>query len=414
MTGQQIYENFANAPGTDGLAGAMRILDEVRGEYERLQEDIISGAGDLEQHWQGDASSAAQRGAGPLAITHAQSGDEMRYADGLFDQQITSFNDTKNAVQPVPPVPPMPQPSWIGSPPAGMLNHYLSTQAANSAAAANVAQMTTWTGTSNDNAARMPATYGTIDPGAIGITQASSAGKPGAVKGFDGYSGAPPKPRTGGPFRGSEPGGGPASPPPGPGESTVDSPKHPAPVEKGEDQTTRPVEDRTTPNPIRNPATDVPRPPISGPPGGGNPNWFPPVTGPGGPGRTSGPGSGPGAGRLNGPGAGRIGGPGTAGPGTGGGTGGRPGGGPGSGAGLTGARGLTESGMRGLAGGAGRGGAGGMAPGAAGQRGKGGEDEEHQRKYVLDDDSAFLPSEKGEKIVDPTTGMSPTPPVIGK
>jgi hypothetical protein len=52
--------------------------------------------------------------------------------------------------------------------------------------------------------------------------------------------------------------------------------------------------------------------------------------------------------------------------------------------------------------------------GMGGQKGEGGEDDEHQRKYVLDDDEAFQLTEAGERLVDPRTGMPLTPPVIGQ
>jgi hypothetical protein len=52
--------------------------------------------------------------------------------------------------------------------------------------------------------------------------------------------------------------------------------------------------------------------------------------------------------------------------------------------------------------------------GAGGQKGTGAEDEEHQRKYGLDDDSAFsLVDEVGERLVDPNTGLPVTPPTLG-
>jgi hypothetical protein len=39
------------------------------------------------------------------------------------------------------------------------------------------------------------------------------------------------------------------------------------------------------------------------------------------------------------------------------------------------------------------------------------EDEEHERKYVRDDDSVFADVEDG--LVDPRTGFAPVPPTIG-
>ncbi|GAA3588025.1 hypothetical protein GCM10022222_85800 [Amycolatopsis ultiminotia] len=61
-----------------------------------------------------------------------------------------------------------------------------------------------------------------------------------------------------------------------------------------------------------------------------------------------------------------------------------------------------------------RGGAGMGGMGAAGGKGKGEDDKEHQRKYGLDDDSAFsLTDDDDGRLVDPRTGLPPTPPTIG-
>ncbi len=414
MTGQQIYENFANAPGTGGLESARDDLKKIREEYLHLADEITRAAGALEEHWQGDAAGAAQRGAAPLVLVHAQASAEMTKADSLLDNQISEFHATKNVVKPVPPVPATPATfSEIGW--AAQTNYLLSTQFANDAAQHNVAAMDKWTATSGDNGSRMPPSYGKIDPGAFSVAQSTDTGGPGAVTGFTGGpSGRKPRAGNGYPEPGSSgprPSG-PTTPPPGgpAAPSTVD-PGVEVPAAKGPDDGTSAA--GYTPPQLPGQGTEFPNRPVTPPPatpiGGGNPPWVTPGPGTGGyqpPGRGNfGPGLPPGA-----PG-GR--------PGTPGGVsgrapeaGGRPGSGPGSGA--VGPRGGAQPGIRGAAGTAGKGGPGGMAPGAAGQRGKGGEDDEHQRKYVLDDDSHFLPSEKGEKIVDPTTGMSPTPPVIGK
>ncbi|MCU1687737.1 MAG: hypothetical protein JWQ81_8476 [Amycolatopsis sp.] len=85
-----------------------------------------------------------------------------------------------------------------------------------------------------------------------------------------------------------------------------------------------------------------------------------------------------------------------------------------SGAGATGegAPGRASAGSGASTGAAGSRGASGM--GGAGGKGKGEEDAEHQRKYGLDDDSAFsLVDENGDPLVDPNTGMSVAPPTLG-
>ncbi|HWD07333.1 MAG TPA: hypothetical protein VG674_33335 [Amycolatopsis sp.] len=132
------------------------------------------------------------------------------------------------------------------------------------------------------------------------------------------------------------------------------------------------------------------------------------LTGPGAGGSSGGSGSG---GYFGG--AGGIGGFGGIGGGTGAGAGSggsRFGSGAGTGSGENGRGPLAARGTTGTAGAKG-------APGmgAAGGRGaKGEEDAEHQRKYGIEDDSAFtlLDDDEG-RILDPRTGLPPTPPTLG-
>ncbi|WIX80431.1 hypothetical protein QRX50_06535 [Amycolatopsis carbonis] len=162
---------------------------------------------------------------------------------------------------------------------------------------------------------------------------------------------------------------------------------------------------------------DDPRVPPPGqrfPVGSGNPSWSATGGGDGfGPGGF-GVGAGAGAGAGGAGGSGAFGGRGGSGAGTG--TGSRLSGGAGSGVfGEEGGRGGALAG-RGAAGGAagakGSPGMGGM--GAAGSKGKGEEDAEHQRKYGIDDDSAFsLLDDEDGRLLDPHTGLPPTPPTIG-
>lgn len=152
---------------------------------------------------------------------------------------------------------------------------------------------------------------------------------------------------------------------------------------------------------------------------------------------SAGGGSPVGGGRLSVPGGGAAGGGaagggyssgsgGAAGSGGAGSAGGGAAGGGGAGAGkMTGAGGgfgpTGSGGAGGAAGGAGGGaaaaGRGGMpmgAMGGAGRGGQGGDDEEHQRQYVLPDDEAFALTEDGEVLRDPSTGNVVTPPTIGE
>ncbi|MGW4394934.1 hypothetical protein ACWEHA_06550 [Amycolatopsis nivea] len=110
--------------------------------------------------------------------------------------------------------------------------------------------------------------------------------------------------------------------------------------------------------------------------------------------------------------------PGTGSGSPGGSAGGRAGGSAGPGAGSGAAEepvargGANSAAARGAAGAKGTPGMGGMAGGGKG--GKGEEDKEHQRKYGLDDDSAFdLTDDEDGRLRDPRTGLPPTPPTIG-
>ncbi|MFF0146986.1 hypothetical protein ATK36_5405 [Amycolatopsis sulphurea] len=117
---------------------------------------------------------------------------------------------------------------------------------------------------------------------------------------------------------------------------------------------------------------------------------------------------------------GGFGGAGGSSPGPGAGAGGSTGRGPGGGArsGVGPGEEGTARGSGGSAAGRGatgaRGGTGMGGMGAASGKGKGEDDKEHQRKYGVDDDSAFsLTDDDGGRLLDPRTGLPPTPPTIG-
>ncbi|MFF0149043.1 hypothetical protein ATK36_5265 [Amycolatopsis sulphurea] len=247
-------------------------------------------------------------------------------------------------------------------------------------------------------------TIGSPEPGKGGVDHG-----PGRGPSPHGPSG--PGPAASGPSPAFSPGysGGPAAPPGGG-----------APVPPGlHPQGTGPDPQGTRPGDGTMTSGWAPRSanPVGGP--GGGPGWVPSSTLP--PGSGSGGGSwslglvggfGPGGGLTGGGPGGGNGGSGTGAGGRGGSGAGRLGAGSGAGAAEVAAgRGPAGAAGRGSAGSRGASGVGGMG---AGGRGKGEEDKEHQRKYGVDDDSAFdITDDEGGRILDPRTGLPPVPPTIG-
>ena len=414
MSGQQIYDNFHNAPGPGELQQAQHHLQMVMKKYEVRAEQITSLAGAMEEGWTGDAANAAVRSVGPLALAHSGAAAAMKTANDLIENQSQAFFDTKNRVVPVPETPQTPPAlkELIGDSSGGW-SQAATVAIANAAAKQNVEAMQAWSTTSGDNGTKMPTTYGTLDAGVLGVTQGATAGAAvGNTPTSDG-------PRFGGAGGASRGGGGVTG-----GTSSLSGP-YQAPTGQV------PADGRT----VASDAAYAPPPAASyGPPqqGGSSGYGAPGSYGapgygntPGYPGATRFPAStgtdtgrgGTGAGR-GGIGSGRGFGPGSGGagrgfgPGSGGGNplneGKRFGAGSASAAGESLARG---------GGAAGRGGAPGSAgsPGAgAGNRGKGEDDGEHKRKYIVDEDDHFQLTAEGEKAVDPTTGMTVSPPVLGQ
>ncbi|OZM73209.1 hypothetical protein CFN78_10080 [Amycolatopsis antarctica] len=455
MTGQQIYENFAGAPGPDALNGSRVELNKVMSEYHEIADQIVQLAGSMEEHWQGEAGGGARRAAGPLAVHHARAGEEMRFADGLIGDQIGEFDRTKGTVQPVPPAPEAPSGFrdviTLG---AASSNYEDQVATSNRAAQANVDAMNRWAETSTRNG-QMPSDYGTINPGEFAVTMDSGANAVGPVDqpgaGEPRSSGPAPDAGRPGPNAVPAPGGnGDPNAWPGGGENRPPARGDTAPSQTMPSQSA-PSHSAPTPTPgpyppgYQPPGTGQggggaqPGPPVGGYPPGRGPDGSAPYSRGGLPGRAGGlpggangnsggaggrvPGGGPGGtggfrGGSFGPGAGTVANPGTgAGPGSGGnaGAGQGLGAGRGTGAGMPG--GVPGQGPAAGAGAGRAGGAGGAPMGAAGGagRGRGADEDEHQRKYVLDDDEAFqLTDEPGQKVIDPRTGMPTAPPVIGR
>ncbi|MPZ81803.1 MAG: hypothetical protein GEV28_15950 [Actinophytocola sp.] len=394
MNGRQIYDNFQEGVGPEGMVGGAAIVNEVASDYEARSRQVRELVGRMESAWEGEAAGAAQRGAGPMASEHELSGPSLATAQDLTNRQAGSYTDAKNAVMPVPPKPEMSNPMVVFTVPGGVARFEDQVDEYNAAAQHNVDVMNRYEGASGYNIRELPSSYGTLTDDKSGISVgpdtttidsedfADTAGGDGS--GDSGGGGGSPAPGPGSGDTGGAVSGGGAPSPGGDGLSTV-----------------TPDAGATTPGSFT-PSTTTPVAPVvagtdSGmgarrPPGG----LVPGVGVLGGPGLGGSPGADSGGGRAGGGGAGPRGGAGLrggvlGGPGVGAephGPAGRPG--PSSG-GVTGAPGRGGPGM------------GGVPMGAAG-RGRDGEDTERTRP-------AYLEGGDPDELFD--TDEKTAPPAIG-
>ncbi|WP_173138803.1 hypothetical protein [Kibdelosporangium persicum] len=414
MSAEQIYRNFTEARGGEGLAGAAAIVKQLVKEYEDQADQIIKLAGKMESAWQGDAAGAAQRGAGPLAMAHAQAAPEINTAQDLSMRQVGSFGDAKNAVRPVPPEPTFPDPWMMVTSPDAGATYKGQIAAYNAASQHNVDVMSAYDDASSYNTTRLPSSYGSLmaDNAAMNVaslTDGPVPPPPPGVGGGDrpsplGRAGGGPGPGTGNPGTANPGTGNPGTGNPGtgnPGDGPVALPP------SGPGQVIPPPQQGTDPGSFVPPSPGGPGGGSGGliqpgnvPVTGGNSGGFSPV------GILGPTGAGPGGG-SNGPGAGS--GPGAGGGRTGGGlpgVGGQPNtGGQQPFAGRGGIGPVTPGEGGAVARGAGaRGGPGAMPIGGIGAaRGQGGEDEEHKR-------ASFLQEPDPEAIFG--TDERTAPPVI--
>ncbi|MGB3444933.1 MAG: hypothetical protein WBA97_39860, partial [Actinophytocola sp.] len=249
-SGQEIYDNFHNGRGPDGLVGGAAIVNEVAGSYRERAEQIHRLAARMESAWQGSASGAALRGVGPLLVEHELSGMSLTTAQDLTNRQAGSFGDGKNAVMPVPPRPEPTNPMAMLVSSAAVVDFERQVDDYNTAAQHNVDVMNRYTGASDYNTTNLPSDYGkltgdqsgiSLDPGPTTIDSAdfrdSVDDSGGPSGGGDRDPGGPiatgSAPATGGPSGGAPaPNGGPAGTDPGAG-ATVPGSFTPTPSSPG-------------------------------------------------------------------------------------------------------------------------------------------------------------------------------------
>jgi len=366
MSPHKIYEYFATGRGTGTLDDAQAATrDEWQLEDERAH--LISKQGELIRGgWQGSASEGAFGAAKPLADSALHGATTLSRAEDLLDRQSGSFHRAANDVQPVPPEPPGMDLNDTMLP---FTDYEAQVREYQAGAQHNIGVYGRYDGASEYNQTNMPEEYSTVNHsgGSISVVSPDSGDYFEVPEHEDprrgGESGPP-----GGP--GGSPGGAPVGGPPGSGPvpnpwpSQQTSPNDyvpPAAHGPGYPPTTFQPTPQPTPGPGQ--AGFVPGPFAGGPGGGG-------------PGGSRG-GAGPRGGAYGGAG-------GNPGPGAGG-RGGVPGAGPGTGAIAA----EEAAARRAAAAAASRGGAPGGMGGApvGGGRGKGDEDDEHQRKVLLEIDA---------------------------
>lgn len=418
ITAYQIYQKVTGGPGGGSLEEGAGSSGELRGRYEQRVDTIDELNKRMDQSWTGEAGSGVRRGAHPIKVWMEDSATNLGQSEKALQHQSGAFDTVAHRVQPLPEKPP--ESGFINDVTPWETDTDRDIQDYNQNAQGNVDAFNDYFKESTNNAQNMPG-YDKFD-GDLG----DDGGDKDGGRDRDRESIQDPGDRTPGDQDPGDRGPGNIGPTPTPGPSGPSSPGGPS--------------GPGTPGPTPGPSYPGPTPGPGGPNGPGYPG---PNGGPNGPG-TPGP-NGPGdydwddgttaagytppSSNFPGGGSGGAGGFGGFGPGGGFGSGGSgsgsgaggvggavggfgPGGGAVSGGAATGSAAPGSGGS--AAGGAAAGGARGSGSGAggrpmmggmgAGRGGQGDEDEEHDRKYLIEEDGNSLFG----------TDELTAPPVIGE
>ncbi|SFP84610.1 PPE family protein [Amycolatopsis arida] len=409
----QIWQQITSGPGAGSIQDGHQSAETLKGRYETRMEKIRQLSKAMDAAWQGDAGSAVNSGAHPLKIWMEDSQTNLGSTSTALEGQNTAFTTVRSKVQEVPPKPP--ESGFLNTVTPWETDTDRAIKDYNTKAQVNVDAFNAYFTSSQENAKTMP-TYKAVD-GEFGDIEVDPDG---GDKGR-GDTRQPPgtgdRPGNGFPPGGTPPGGNqPGGVPPGgyqPG-GVPPGGYQPGGTPPGGYQPGGTPPGGYQPGGV---------PPGSYRPGGDYPGWndgtdaasyqpgkvpsvdIPSATGGFPPGGGGGTGGGTGSGGIGGAGGFVPGGAGGFGPGGGSGAA-APGassgtGAPGSGAGAL-RGGAAAAGA--IGGGRGAGMMGGMPMGGAGGRGKGSEDEEHQTKFLIEEDPNSLFG----------TDELTAPPVIGE
>jgi hypothetical protein len=162
MNGQQIYDNFRNGMGPDGLFAGAEMVKEVSSRYLERVDELRTLLAKMQPAWQGRAADRAHVGALPLLLAHQIAGASLDKAQDLTNRQGGSFTDARNTVVPVPPKPkPVDFLQMVVSPEATIVDYESEMDMHTAAAQHNVDTMNRYGGATRYNVENLPTTYDT-------------------------------------------------------------------------------------------------------------------------------------------------------------------------------------------------------------------------------------------------------------
>jgi hypothetical protein len=204
MNGQQIYDNFhTDANGTAGLQDAQDGAQSVAQSFQQRADTVQRLMDSVGQGWQGNAADHATAAMTPLAVNFNEGGDDLSKTQDLVSRQVESFHTAAAKVQPMPPQPQLQDPMTALSTGQG-LQPYLNQAVHYSATAQNnVDAMTGYHGASTYNTENLPPVEPALQSSAVPIAvdttrpSASSGSSSGATGSRPAASsGASSAPRT--------------------------------------------------------------------------------------------------------------------------------------------------------------------------------------------------------------------------
>ncbi|WP_024877043.1 PPE domain-containing protein [Saccharomonospora piscinae] len=192
LDAHQIYERLHAGPGTGSLVEGQSSANTLKDHFGERVAQMDSLAQRMDAAWQGDASQAAKAGANPLKQWLQDSEGKLHESSHSMGSQLDAFNTTINRVQPVPAKPP--ESDFLNDITPWQTDTDREISEYNAKAQANVEAYNAYYQLSSANGQSMPK-YTTVD------------GEFGDVE-MDGGGGVDTDNIVGGPYPGSFPGGG--------------------------------------------------------------------------------------------------------------------------------------------------------------------------------------------------------------